>query len=221
MSQDEEMDDFGGVFKEEEDGDAFSDYGSPQYWDDRYKGSENPFDWYFGWDRLGAQIQNFMKPTDNVLVIGCGNAEMSYDMLKDGFPRVVNIDIAPSVITQMKEKYAGEKRLEWIVMDCTDLSAFRDGEFDVVLDKGTFDAIMCGNGSADLIDKAMAENYRVLKNGGRFIVITFGSPSQRFPAMRRTRRSWYVYPPILMRSTTESGTQGLDYIYIFEKREKK
>ena len=215
----EEMDDFDGLFKEEEEEDAFSDYGSAQYWDSRYRDSRNPFDWYFGWDKLAEKIGQFVKPSDSALVIGCGNAEMSFDMLKEGFPRIVNIDISPSVIEQMKEKYAGEKRLEWMVMDCADLSAFRDGEFDLVIDKGTFDAIMCGQGSDDIIDRAMKENYRVLKNGGHFIIVTFGSPSQRFPAMRRTRLPWYVYPPIIMMPQNQGIETSRDYIYIFEKRE--
>lgn len=212
---------FGNLWEEEEDSNDLSDYGSPQYWDDRYKESEKPFDWYFGWKRLSKEIKGQYSASDNVLVLGCGNSEMSDDMLVEGFPRIVSIDISPSVIVQMKEKYAGKKQLEWMEMDCTKMDAFKDGEFDLVIDKGTIDAIMCGLNSGPLVDKTMGEVFRVLKKHGRLIVITFGSPSQRLPVMRQTKRGWYVHPPKILDPEedrpTEKGTKN--YIYVFEKRE--
>ena len=103
------QDKFGSLWEEEEDSNDLSDYGSPQYWDDRYKESEKPFDWYFGWKRLSKEIEHHFSSSDEVLVLGCGNSEMSADMLDDGFPRITSIDISPSVIVQMKEKYADKK----------------------------------------------------------------------------------------------------------------
>lgn len=73
-------------------------------------------------------------------MVGCGNSKLSGQMFKNGYSNVVNIDISPSVITQMKEQFPD---LVWQVMDATDLQ-YKDGQFDVVMDKGTLDALISG-----------------------------------------------------------------------------
>jgi hypothetical protein len=65
----------------------------------------------------------------------------------------------------------------------------------------------------------MSEVFRVLTNGGRFIEITFGTPAQRFPVMRRVRRNWVVHPPILVPQNDETEGSWFDYIYVFEKHD--
>lgn len=56
---------------------------------------------------------------------------------------------------------------------------FPDASYDVVIDKATLDAIMCGEGSTDKVVAALSEVQRVLKPGGTFISVTHGSPDQR------------------------------------------
>ena len=73
-------------------------------------------------------------------MVGCGNSKLSGQMFKNGYSNVINIDISPSVIAQMKEQFPD---LVWQVMDATDLQ-YKDGEFDVVMDKGTLDALISG-----------------------------------------------------------------------------
>ena len=73
-------------------------------------------------------------------MVGCGNSKLSGQMFKNGYSNVVNIDISPSVIAQMKEQFPD---LVWEVMDATDLQ-YKDGQFDVVMDKGTLDALISG-----------------------------------------------------------------------------
>jgi len=38
-------------------------------------------------------------------MVGCGNSKLSGQMFKNGYGNVVNIDISPSVIAQMKEQF--------------------------------------------------------------------------------------------------------------------
>lgn len=53
---------------------------------------------------------------------------------------MVNIDISPSVIQQMKKEFPD---LEWEVMDATKMT-YKDSEFDAIIDKGTLDALISG-----------------------------------------------------------------------------
>jgi ubiquinone/menaquinone biosynthesis C-methylase UbiE len=166
---------------------------------------------------MAAETSAFFLPSDRALVLGCGNSPMSQEMLESGFPTVVSIDISPSVIAQLQEKHQNQPRLEWYMMDCTKMS-FPDASFDLVVDKGTIDALMCGDNSDEKIASTMKEIFRLLTNRGHFIVATFGSPSQRFPAMRRDRQKWYVYPPIIVPPPDTHPEDSINYIYVFEKR---
>lgn len=55
----------------------------------------------------------------------------------------------------------------------------QSNEFNVVLDKGTLDSILCGDNSVPNAEKMMQEIYRVLAPKGVYICITYGNEEQR------------------------------------------
>ena len=64
--------------------------------------------------------------------------------------------------------------------DARDLGeAFKDGAYDVVVDKATLDSILCGDGSTENMVKALSEVQRILKPGGIFVSVTHGTPDSR------------------------------------------
>ena len=73
----------------------------------------------------------------------------------------------------MEEKYNKESKLFWKQMDCSKLD-FEDEYFDIIIDKATFDAILCGNEYKDIISSSLSECFRTLKKDGLLIVITCG-----------------------------------------------
>lgn len=42
---------------------------------------------------------------DRILMVGCGNSKLSYQMCQAGYKNIVNIDISPSVIEQMSKQF--------------------------------------------------------------------------------------------------------------------
>ena len=80
-------------------------YGKASYWDERYTKVPEPFDWYQRYSGVKDLIQQYVKRTDHILMLGCGNSRLSEDMYDDGFTTVANIDISKVVIDQMVEKY--------------------------------------------------------------------------------------------------------------------
>jgi ubiquinone/menaquinone biosynthesis C-methylase UbiE len=97
----------------------------------------------------------------------------------------------------MKNRYENNPNLHWAVMDVRELK-YPDGEFDVILDKGTMDAIMCERGDVWELDEEIAkqcdimlsEVTRVLKPGGCYIYITFGQPHFRKPVLLKDKYNW-------------------------------
>lgn len=85
-----------------------------------------------------------IEKTATILMVGCGNSKLSEQMYDDGYHSIVNIDISQAVIDQMRETCDKKgKKMEWVVMDATQMT-FDSELFDVVLDKGTLDAVICG-----------------------------------------------------------------------------
>jgi 2-polyprenyl-3-methyl-5-hydroxy-6-metoxy-1,4-benzoquinol methylase len=82
-------------------------YGDPIYWENRYQNQQgSTFDWLEDYETLKSIISDlgFNKEECQILMLGCGNAEMSEDMYTDGYKNIVNIDISEHVINQMSER---------------------------------------------------------------------------------------------------------------------
>jgi 2-polyprenyl-3-methyl-5-hydroxy-6-metoxy-1,4-benzoquinol methylase len=60
---------------------------------------------------------------DKILMVGCGNSKLSSQMYQNGYKNIINIDISPTVIEQMKQLFP---QMAWEVMDATKM-AFQDG----------------------------------------------------------------------------------------------
>ena len=58
-------------------------------------------------------------------MLGCGNSKLSDQMYEAGYEDILNIDISPSVIEQMKEasivKGYDLKKIKWETMDATNM----------------------------------------------------------------------------------------------------
>lgn len=74
---------------------------------------------------------------------GCGNSALSYELFLGGFPDVTSVDYSSVVVAAMKARYAHVPMLRWETMDVRALD-FPSGSFDVVLEKGTLDALLAG-----------------------------------------------------------------------------
>jgi len=62
-------------------------------------------------------------------------------MYRDGYHSITNIDYSPVVIENMKNRSSEAQNMHWMVMDVKDL-VFDAGQFDVVIEKATLDALL-------------------------------------------------------------------------------
>eukprot|EP00741_Cyanophora_paradoxa_P015877 tig00020909_g15328.t1 len=136
-------------------------------------------------------LQVYVRPSDSILMVGCGNSKMSEDMYEDGYKDITNVDISPIVIDAMRRANA-ERSMHWHTMDIRQLPADWAGKFDVVIDKGTMDALLCGEGSTANV-LAMCQNIsRVLKPGGVFVMISYGAPDHRLCYLENREFGWGI-----------------------------
>ena len=165
-------------------------YGDPSYWDDRYaKSSDSMFDWLESYDQLKGLLEKFCKKTDRFLILGCGNANFSEDFYDAGYKNQVNIDISSVVIEQMSKRNRSRKKMVYEVMDVLDLK-YPDNSFDVIIDKSTIDAILCGDNAFLNTAIMLKEAQRVLKVDGAYIAISYGKPESRAFHFTRSFLSW-------------------------------
>ncbi|XP_076093580.1 eEF1A lysine and N-terminal methyltransferase-like [Mytilus galloprovincialis] len=154
---------------------SHTEFHSPEYWDNFFKKrGTKAFEWYGEYPELCGVLHKYIKPKDKLLVVGCGNSVISENLYDVGYHGIVNIDISDIVIRQMIDKNQSKRPdMKFLKKDVKQMD-FEDGEFGVVFDKGTLDALMVDETESVVadIDAMFKEIGRVLKQGGRYIIIT-------------------------------------------------
>ncbi|CAN6469896.1 unnamed protein product [Victoria cruziana] len=190
-------------------------YGEPSYWDKRYSQDPGPFDWYQKYATLAPLFNLYIHRSHSILIVGCGNAALGEGMTEDNYEDIVNIDISSVVIDAMQKKYSNHPQLKYIWMDVRDMHSFESDLFDVVIDKGTLDSLMCGQNSQSNAGKMLDEIWRVLKDRGVYIL--FGSEKEP------QRETWKVTDVIPSKEDGSFDTSVLGdkpdvhYVYVCRK----
>eukprot|EP00455_Lapot_gusevi_P008564 TRINITY_DN13751_c0_g1_i3.p1 TRINITY_DN13751_c0_g1~~TRINITY_DN13751_c0_g1_i3.p1 ORF type:complete len:177 (-),score=15.66 TRINITY_DN13751_c0_g1_i3:37-543(-) len=125
-----------------------------------------------------------------MLVLGCGNSELSFDFCQDGWSDIVSVDYCSLVIEQMKQKYSHVHALQFDVQDVRSMT-YADASFAYIIDKGTLDAVTCLENPEVQVHQMISEVFRLLRDGGRYLVITHSDPSRRLEYFRRM--NWQIY----------------------------
>ncbi|KAL5762624.1 hypothetical protein ACOSP7_018888 [Xanthoceras sorbifolium] len=167
-------------------------YGDALYWDARYVQEAGSFDWYQRYSALRPFVRKYIPTSSRVLMVGCGNALMSEDMVKDGYEDIMNIDISSVAIDMMRRKYEDIPQLKYMKMDVRDMSLFPDESFNSIIDKGTLDSLMCGTEAPVSATQMLGEVSRLLKPGGIYMLITYGDPKVRMVHLNRPGYCWKI-----------------------------
>ncbi|XP_072295356.1 eEF1A lysine and N-terminal methyltransferase isoform X1 [Eucyclogobius newberryi] len=153
------------------------EFSSAEYWERFFKKrGEKAFEWYGDYNKLCGVLHKYIRVKDKVLVVGCGNSELSEQMYDVGYKHLINIDISETVVNHMNQRNA-ERRpdLSFQQIDATK-TPFEDGSFQAILDKGTLDA-MASEEEGALASSMLTEMSRVLSVGGRYVCITLAQES--------------------------------------------
>lgn len=145
---------------------------------------DGQFDWILSYE----DIKQYFLPVGTgvdlnqhgkLLVIGCGTSPMSACVASD-YPQceVISIDNDPEVIKHMRSECRNNTKLKWytydIVEDCGKPQGNEldhNGYFDLVVDKGTFDAILVEGATYSML----ADIHRLLRIGGVYMLFSINS----------------------------------------------
>lgn len=134
------------------------------FWNNQYEANTT------GWDLgtvsppLKAYIDQLTNKELRILIPGCGNTYEADHLLQKGFTNITVIDIAPALVTKLKEKYKGNPHIHIILGDFFK----HEGTYDLVLEQTFFCAI----------DPALRKDYvakmeEILVPGGKLAGVLF------------------------------------------------
>ncbi|XP_077440182.1 eEF1A lysine and N-terminal methyltransferase [Vanacampus margaritifer] len=153
------------------------EFSSAEYWERFFKKrGEKSFEWYGDYNKLCGVLHKYIKMQDKVLVVGCGNSELSEQLHDVGYKHLTNIDISETVVSHMNQRNADRRPdLKFQQVDATQMP-YQDACYQAALDKGTLDAMASEEGG-ELARNMLTEVARVLSVGGRYVCITLAQES--------------------------------------------
>ena len=117
-------------------------------------------------------------------------------MFDDGYQSIRSIDFSKKAIDLCRNRAQDKPGLICLytslhykvflcvadeVGDVLNLIDEQEGQYDAVIDKGTLDSLLCGEGSFKNVERMLLGISRVLKPGGVFIEISYGGTESRLP----------------------------------------
>lgn len=106
--------------------------------------------------------------------------------------------------------------LKWNVMDVREMN-YQNEFFDLIIDKSTIDAMLCGNYAYLNVAQMLKECQRVLKVGGTYMAISYGLPENRMFHLQRKHLNFDIKTIKVDKEHPDTGQTTAHYIYICTK----
>jgi SAM-dependent methyltransferase len=142
-----------------------SDTVSKDFWEQRWKDQQT------GWDlsQVSPPLKEYIDTISDkniaILIPGCGNAYEAEYLLNKGFKNVTLIDIAPTLIKKLQDKFAG-KPIKVVHGDFFQ----HPGKYDLILEQTFFCAI-----NPSLRKQYVDKCHSLLKTNGKIAGLLFNT----------------------------------------------
>ncbi|WIA12444.1 hypothetical protein OEZ85_012480 [Tetradesmus obliquus] len=181
--------------------DAFWDR---SYWDTRYQQDRTTFEWYRSYESLQPVLSKYLPKDGHLLQLGVGTSRLQVDMADDGYNKVTSIDYSPVAIQRLQDLYPGySQQLSYAVADARSMPQYPDAGYAGVLDKGTLDALLCGDTEAADAAALLGEVWRLLQPGAAYVMITSAAPKSRLKYLQTPATPWQQLLVYEMQLTSE------------------
>ena len=134
------------------------------YWDNQYQANA------IGWDlgQISPPIKTYIDTIENkdakILIPGCGNTYEAEYIIQQGFTNVTVIDIAPTLVENLKKKFANNNNITVVLGDFFD----HQGNYDFIIEQTFFCAL-----PPTMRQKYVWKMHQLLKDDGKLIGLLF------------------------------------------------
>lgn len=142
------------------------------YWDAQYKAKTT------GWDLgetappIKQYIDTLTDKNKRILIPGCGNTYEAQYLLEQGFTNITVIDIAPTLVTNLKNKFADNPAIKIILGDFFEYQ----GTYDIIIEQTFFCAL-----PPALRQKYVWKMHRLLADDGILTGLLFNRSFEASP----------------------------------------
>ena len=134
------------------------------YWDNQYQANAT------GWDlgQVSPPIKTYIDTIENkaakVLIPGCGNTYEAEYLIQQGFTNVTVIDIAPTLVENLKKKFADNNNITVVLGDFFE----HQGKYDFIIEQTFFCAL-----PPTMRQKYVWKMHQLLSDNGKLIGLLF------------------------------------------------
>jgi SAM-dependent methyltransferase len=134
------------------------------YWDNQYQANT------IGWDlgQVSPPIKTYIDTIENkdaqILIPGCGNTYEAEYLVQQGFTNITVIDIAPTLVENLKKKFAKNNNITVVLGDFFE----HQGNYDFIIEQTFFCAL-----PPTMRQKYVCKMHQLLSNNGKLIGLLF------------------------------------------------
>jgi SAM-dependent methyltransferase len=142
------------------------------FWDNQYQANTT------GWDLgevsppLKSYIDTLKDKNIRILIPGCGNTYEAEYLLEHGFTNVTVIDIAPTLVENLKTKFKNNSNINIILGDFFE----HQGEYDIIIEQTFFCAL-----PPTMRQKYVWKMHQLLANKGKIAGLLFNRTFESGP----------------------------------------
>jgi SAM-dependent methyltransferase len=134
------------------------------YWENQYQANAT------GWDlgQVSPPIKTYIDRIENkdakILIPGCGNTYEAEYLIQQGFTNVTVIDIAPTLVENLKKKFANNNNITVVLGDFFE----HQGQYDFIIEQTFFCAL-----PPTMRQKYVWKMHQLLTDNGKLIGLLF------------------------------------------------
>lgn len=170
-------------------------FSEKDYWNKRYSKTKGiPYEYISPYEYLSDIIKSFgISKSSKFLFPGCGSSLIPERLYDEGYINITCIDFSSVIINELKEKNSNQRsNIQYIECDVRSLDSIYDDTFDLIIDKGTLDCVLCSNSPYISCLEYMTELQRVVKQTGNIMIISCGENDKRLFHFERINLSLNV-----------------------------
>lgn len=143
-----------------------------QYWDSRYIENETGWDLGVASPPIKSYFASVVNKHASILIPGCGNTYEAEYLVSIGFTNITVIDIAPTLVISLKEKFKNSNQVKVLLGDFFE----HQGNYDYIIEQ-TFFCALAPNLRSNYKDKVL----QLLNPNGILIGLLFDKIFENSP----------------------------------------